>query len=114
MLGAIAVAGFAYLLLVFDPNAWGAGQAAPWLGVALRALISSGLFLCWCDFFGELPFTLAIVSIAFTFVAAPVMDLVVLALPQDSLFGVCLLLPLLSVISLHAPIHACPPTTGSF
>lgn len=75
--------------------------SALWLISLLRSITVIVLTALWANYFGRLPLFQVIFTIATSFVAATLIDGAISLLPPSSLFGIALLLPLLSALCLR-------------
>ncbi len=106
MLWGIALAGAAHVLLVYGSLSWVPAQLVPWVAEVLREIVFVGLFAVWVDLYGSMPLREAVKIIAGSFLAAALIDAVVLRIPSDAYFGMALLLPAGSVLCLMCSYHA--------
>lgn len=102
----IALAGAVHVLLVYGSLSWVPTQLVPWAAEVLREIVFIGLFALWVDLYGSMPLREAVKIIAGSFLAAALIDAVVLRIPSDAYFGMALLLPAGSVLCLMCSYHA--------
>ena len=101
----VALAGATHVLLVHGVFPWVPAQAAPWIAVVLREIVFIGLYALWVDLFGSIPLLAAVKVIAGSFLAASLIDAVVLHVPVEAYFGMALLLPAGSTLCLACSYH---------
>ncbi len=99
----VVACGAAHVLLAFGDYEW-TGEGALWTTSLLRSSTVIVLTALWSGFFGRLPLFQAVVVIALSFASVTLADWALALLPAESIFGIAMLVPLLSVVCLRCAI----------
>ncbi len=99
-LWAFATAGTLHVVLAYGVVSVPSPEFASVLSELAYAVSFLSISTLWCDLFGSVPLFEAVKTISLSFIAAAILDSLIALLPHSAYFGIALVLPFLSSLSL--------------